>query len=228
MEIVDGELIVTYTDGTTQNLGSIGSGDSGGTSDDSNSYPMLIFTLKDDNTYSVKINPDYKSSTEEIIIPSSYESTDVTEIDEKGFENCIYLKRVSIPETVTTIGANAFYNCIELAVINIPENVTIIPQYAFWGCEKLTTVEIPAKVTQISKYAFFGSGLTSITIPSNVKLIEALAFKTASLKMAYFSVTTGWKAGISSIDSSDLTMPTVAANLLQRNDNGSGYTWTRN
>lgn len=40
--------------------------------------------------------------------------------------------------------------------------------------------------------AFYYSGLTSITIPSNVKIIHVYAFMTNSLSTAIFEEKTGW------------------------------------
>ena len=51
MEIVNGELIVTYTDGTQDNLGNIT------TSDDTSDVQYLVFTILSDDTVSVKLNP---------------------------------------------------------------------------------------------------------------------------------------------------------------------------
>ena len=53
MEIVNGELIVTYTDGTQDNLGNVSTGEP--TVDS-----RLIFTLQDDGTYEVTLDTKYK------------------------------------------------------------------------------------------------------------------------------------------------------------------------
>ena len=68
---INGQLIVTYTDGTTQNLGSI----SGSTGDE-----ILIYTLQADGTYSVKAGKDIAYYSD-IVIPATYNGRTVTIIE---------------------------------------------------------------------------------------------------------------------------------------------------
>ena len=67
------------------------------------------------------------------------------------------------------IDHNAFYNCTALKTINL-NNVTSIGREAFYGDTALKTVTLGNGLTYIGAYAFQKSGLTSVTIPANVKL----------------------------------------------------------
>ena len=51
-----------------------------------------------------------------------------------AFVNCIHLKSISIPNSVTYIGKNAFQDCHNLVSIDIPNGVNIINNYTFYCC----------------------------------------------------------------------------------------------
>ena len=97
----------------------------------------------------------------------------VTKIGDRAFENCKSLNSVNIPEALTYLGDDAFMECSNLqSEIIIPDAVTNSLRKAFYNCAKLPKVKIGAGVKKIDEMAFAGSGITEITIPSNVKSIE--------------------------------------------------------
>ena len=65
------------------------------------------------------------------------------------FQDCISLREVIIPESVTTIESQAFSGCTSLASITIPESVTSIGEEAFRECTSLSSIIIPEGVTYI-------------------------------------------------------------------------------
>lgn len=119
-EIIDGELIITYTDGTSDNLGKI----------NNTNTDCLKFTLLDDGTLSVSVKEEYKELIENISIPSYAYGKSVTQIATDGFSQCTYLKHISIPSTITTISYRAFAHCYNLS-ITIPTTVKTIYGGAF-------------------------------------------------------------------------------------------------
>lgn len=131
MEIVDGELIVTYTDGTSQNLGNTSSGGS----QTPTPYEYLKFeSFSTSNGYEVAVSmkDDYKSIIEEAVIPETYNGRPVTRIAENGFSNCYVLKSVSIPNSVTCIDENAFSTSLGLKSLTIPSSVTKLCSTTSW------------------------------------------------------------------------------------------------
>ena len=68
-----------------------------------------------------------------------YTLVDGTEISEEAFYNCTYLKRITIPNTVTSIGVYAFGHCYGLTSVTIPNSVTSIGGSAFAYCSSLTS-----------------------------------------------------------------------------------------
>ena len=114
----------------------------------------------------------------DLIIPESVTHDDntytVTRIGGWAFLHCIYLKSVTIPNTVTIIDSIAFFNT-GLTSIVIPKSVTSIGARAF-AYTGLTSVTIPESVTSIGARAFAYTGLTSVTIPNSVTSIGLGAF----------------------------------------------------
>ena len=154
MEIVNGELIVTYTDGTNDNLGTIGSGSS---EDDDT---ILIFTLLDDDTYSVSAGNGAKK-VDSIEIPSTYNGKAVTQIADKAFMELSNITAITIPDSIVNIGEYAFYGCSLLSDVNLPSSLQSIQKYAFTKCTSITEITIPSATTYIGEYAFYDCSLTS-------------------------------------------------------------------
>jgi len=101
----------------------------------------------------------------------------VDKIPASAFSDCIHLKFVKIPKTVTDIGFDAFYNCIGIRSITIPDSVKYIADDAFHNCKGLTSITIPNSVTSLKDWTFAGcKNLTSITIPDSVKYIGRKTF----------------------------------------------------
>ena len=136
-------------------------------------------------------NPDFKAVGEGLLTKDGkrllrclgtaeeYQIPDgVTEIADKAFSGCYFLKSVTIPESVTHIGSAAFGGCTSLVSVVIPEGVTAIPGAAFEVCDSLESVVIPQTVTKIGDLAFGGCiSLESVQIPESVTEIGEGAFR---------------------------------------------------
>lgn len=117
---------------------------------------------------------------------SSLESIDlsnssITEIPENAFSNCISLKTVKLPPTVTKIADDAFADCKKLEEIQGLSNCKIseIGKDAFAGCYNLKTFDISsATITSLpdticsNMYA-----LTSIHLPKTLTSIGTSALE---------------------------------------------------
>lgn len=142
----------------------------------SNEY--FIFTLLDDDTYSVRAK-NVNNMPNNVIIPSTYNGKSVTFIENNAFMCCSNLFSVTIPDSVTSIGHQAFYMCSNITNITIPDSIVTINDYAFSWCHGLTSIVIPDSVEFIYREAFaYCKNLVNITIPDSVTYIghQALAF----------------------------------------------------
>ena len=142
-----------------------------------NESPLEYTYLSKTDSYSVKCRDKNASS---IVIPSMYEGKPVTEIGYEAFKDCLELRDVNIPSSVTKIQERAFFDCKDLSIV-FAEGITKIPGcvsgYGAWGGSGIVSITIPSSVTFIGSYAFaYCSGLTEMTIPEGVTTIGSSAF----------------------------------------------------
>ena len=153
MEINDaGQLVVYYTDGNSDNLGSVG-GSSG-------QEEILIYVELSDGTYGVKAGEGAKDVAV-IEIPDTYNGKAVTQIVDNAFSGLGNLNSVVIPEGIVNIGERAFLNCSSLTNIKLPSTLQSIQKYAFSNCININEITIPAATTYIGECAFYGCNLLS-------------------------------------------------------------------
>ena len=102
----------------------------------------------------------------------------VTSIGEMAFlEKTI--TSIVIPSGVKSIGVNAFTDCHSLASVTFAPTSTLdtISNSAFYNCWGLTSITIPSGVTIIDADSFYGCNhLTSVSIPQGVTSIGLRAF----------------------------------------------------
>lgn len=94
-----------------------------------------------------------------------------------AFEDCLVLKQITIPNSVTKIGFSAFCCCVSLRQIIIPKSVTIIGNGAFNCCSSLKKIIIPNSITHIRPKTFERcQSLQEVVIPNTVTSIGNSAF----------------------------------------------------
>ena len=97
---------------------------------DENATPAeyFVFTLLDDNTYSIRVK-SINNVPSEVVIPSVYNGKAVTKIencaffDMRQFMACNLIESVVIPNTITYIGTGAFWQCSNLLNVTFPDSV---------------------------------------------------------------------------------------------------------
>lgn len=216
-ELVNGELIITYTDGTKENLGSVSNAESEYSSG-------LQYTLNEDNnSYTLSSAGELFNSTK-VVIPETYKGKPVTKIGERAFYSTqLYgsdsskgapINELILPSTIKSIALEAFYNCkIEKVVfegtieewcsiqfVGASANPLYHPDNAkdntklYIDVEMIETLVIPNSVSTISSYSFIDCGsLKEVVIPESVTSIEPLAFKNCgSLSSVEVKAPRGW------------------------------------
>lgn len=106
----------------------------------------LMFTLLDDGTYSVGCPQENRDKlTGELVVPSEYNGTKVTEIEYHGFAECPNITSIKISDGVTNISNGAFSGCLNLKEIFIPqsvENIFLNPCLVFCYSNKLENIYV--------------------------------------------------------------------------------------
>ncbi len=109
--------------------------------------------------------------------------SNVTEIKDYAFYNCIKLKNITLPDNLNILGAHAFENCSNIGDIEIPENISEIKEYTFCGCSGLHRVKMQSTTTAIGDYAYKGcSNLKSTIWPFDLETIGQGAFQESGLQ----------------------------------------------
>ncbi len=80
----------------------------------------------------------------DIVVPATYNGKPVIGVADHGFEDCDWLKSITLPESITSVGEYAFYECDGLQELTIPENVKTFGAYAFGEMYSLSSVQYNA------------------------------------------------------------------------------------
>lgn len=153
-----------------------------------NSIYLALSKIKKEQVNHIEIIVDISSPVEndsfkDYPLVSQIIISEIASIGKGLFRDCINLKEVSIPPSVTTILDNAFDGCKSLSSITIPSTVTSIGSFAFHKCSSLIEITIPDSVVDIHPNAFSGcSSLKNIKCLSTDKItcIPDFAFEGCS------------------------------------------------
>lgn len=85
-----------------------------------------------------------------------FKGSKIMGIEPYTFKNCVNLKEITLPESLTIIAYDAFFGCSSLTKVVIPDNVTEIEKTAFSQCTSLTEATIGRSVISIGKSCFDG------------------------------------------------------------------------
>lgn len=120
------------------------------------------------------VNPEWIETVESIELPEG-----LVTIGYRALE-CIPLKELTVPSTVTSIGNYAFEES-SIESIELPEGLVQIGEGAFLHTA-LKSVKLPSTLETIGAEAFRHTDLTEIDLPENLKVIGAGAFASTGLK----------------------------------------------
>lgn len=112
----------------------------------------LAYKLIDKKYYAVYSVID--NEAEEIDVPKEFNKRPVKYISDYAFKFS-YVKKVTLPNSITHIGNSAFFGSDNLREINFPEGLLEIGDFAFYATA-IESVTIPKSVTHIGTGAFGG------------------------------------------------------------------------
>lgn len=102
----------------------------------------LAYTVNSDNT-SCTVTGMGSCQDTKIVIPSTIDGYDVTEIGSGAFQDCTSLTSIALPTGVVCIGENAFSGCTALSSVTIGNREALIGRGAFLGCSSLRDMTFP-------------------------------------------------------------------------------------
>ena len=115
----------------------------------------LMVKLNGEGTGYIIVGPGSNGNAD-LLIPDTCNGLDIVAIADGAFENCTWLKTVTLPSGMYSIGDDAFAGCTELIQINMSSSISEVGMGAFRGCEKLVFEEY--KGTDFTTY-YLGNGL---------------------------------------------------------------------
>lgn len=117
------------------------------------------------------------SAVTEIEIPPAFRFVKVGSIAPEAFKDAVYLKSITIPDTVRNIGIRAFECCTSLENIVLPAGLKIVSGGMFGHCNSLRRVELPESIDIIRPNTFSQCAeLEEVVLPKAVCIIHAGAF----------------------------------------------------
>lgn len=126
-----------------------------------------------DNIVSIENNAFDTCNFSNFIIPESCNT-----LGRYVFQNCKFLKTISIPQGITSIPGNAFYGCTELKEVKMHNNITSIDSYAFSYCYRLKKIDLPDSIETIGPDVFQNCySLETINLPSKIEVIPDRLFR---------------------------------------------------
>lgn len=87
------------------------------------------------------------------------------------------LETVTLSTSLTELSENMFMWDYNLSTVNNTSQVTSMGKQVFYQCTNLSSFTIPSGLKAIPVEGFYQTGLTSITIPNGVELIDEYAFR---------------------------------------------------
>ena len=111
-------------------------------------------------------------------------SNAITRLEDGAFLSCIELENIEIPKSVSSCGATGgggvFKGCTNLKNVTFEEGSVKVPSLIFYNCVGPIEANLPESINVIENSAFWDSGITQITIPTNLKTINTNAFASCS------------------------------------------------
>lgn len=182
-------------------------GDGGGPSVDGIENGGLLYEISDDGLSCSVIG--VKTPAEEYTVVGEINGVPVTSIGNSAFYNADFLRRISLPDTLTEIQAYAFDNCYSLESISLPDGVVSIGFNAFSDCGALKEIRFPKSLKAVDTGAFVRcESLEKVYINSALETVSKNAFKDCdAISEVHVADLASWcRVKLENVDSNPLTI----------------------
>lgn len=92
-----------------------------------------------------------------------------------SFVNCINLKSIKLPPSVTTTGISTFEGCVNLSSVVFNKNITTVGTAAFLKCPLEGEISLK-RITSVGGGAFYGAKLSKVEF-EDLKLLYQMVCK---------------------------------------------------
>lgn len=205
----------------------------------SGNFEYEILTEYDENGEEINNSAvifGYSGNESVLTIPEEIDGYPVVGIGYGAFDSCTTLTSVTVPQSVLYIDGWAFEHCENLAEINLPDSLenigcSILYDTAYYEDESNwedgilyldkfvvdtkydleSDIEIKEGTTIISELAFYDTEITSVKLPSSLKIIGGTAFNECQnlteIEIPYGVETIGYSAFEDCINLTSITVP---------------------
>ena len=111
----------------------------------------------------------------------------IISVGEKAFSKLIYLKQVTLPDTLVRVENYAFQGSFQIEEILIPDSVTYIGDHAFANLSHLKSFHFPAQLVSLGISAFYNCRmLESVVLPDGfLRMGDSCFVNCVSLKRVF-------------------------------------------
>ena len=144
------------------------------TSNPGKSVKELIDALPKETMHSLDISDDgvvtrCKDGNKNIVIPDyTVDGKKISVIDDRAFNSCTTLEKVTFGPVLHTIGSEAFRGCYSIKELFIPENIELMKESAFRDCFGLEKLEIGKNINIMDRAFENCPRLHTIILPNDL------------------------------------------------------------
>ncbi len=129
-----------------------------------------------------KNNPENLIMPSKIIQNNTNKIYSVTDVCKSAFTSNIYLKTLTILDSITKIGPHSFFGCANLSNITFGNELTMLETYAFFNCVSLEgELILPDSLKEVGYGAFaYCAKLSGLKFNDGLEVIKLNAFEDCS------------------------------------------------
>ena len=126
----------------------------------SDDYLKICYTSTDNKI----VEPYLTTAFDATIVSNTYENgigtilfdKPISKVGDEAFCDCLTLKSITIPDSVTELGGWAFFGCFYLEEATLSNRLRTIGDAVFSSCSTLSSITLPQSLDYVGDSAFYG------------------------------------------------------------------------